>query len=244
MSTASAKTALITGASQGIGEAVARKLAALGFDLMLASRNLVKLDALANELTGQFPDRQVLVCPCDVSQAPQVERAAAMALGAFGRLDVLINNAGVAPRSCLLQELSVEDIDRTIDTNLKGAIYAMRAVIPAMSAQGSGTIININSSAGKTAFPYWSVYDASKFGLRAMTEAVAEEQRGNGIKVIGLYPGATDTAIWGDVALEAELRKEGMLQPEQIADAVAYVLAQPPHVFIPEITLTPLQPVL
>jgi NADP-dependent 3-hydroxy acid dehydrogenase YdfG len=226
------KVALITGASQGIGQAVARHLAGMGLHLVLSARSEQKLGQLSEEIQAGFPQSRVLIVPCDVKDAAQVRQLVSQALSEFSRIDVLINNAGVAPKVGLLQELSIEDIDRTIDTNLKGAIYCMHTVIPAMVHQHGGTIININSVAGKTAYPFWSVYDATKFGLHAVTEAVAEEQRSNNIKIIGIYPGAVATPIW-----------EG-LDPEDVAEAIGYILSQPEKVHVREITLTPLKPVL
>ncbi len=237
-----AAVALITGASQGIGHAIALRLASLGIHLMLCARNTEKLTALQARIQSQYPEITCLIRPCDVRDAGQVQAVVDDTLSTLGRVDILINNAGVAPQIGLFQESSIADIDRTIDTNLKGCMYAMRAVIPQMVQQQGGTIININSVAGKTAYPYWSVYDASKFGLHALTEAVAEEQRNNHIKVIGIYPGAVDTPIWDGLQLESEPRREGMLTPEDIAEAVVYALNQPTNLFIKEIILGPLKP--
>lgn len=238
------QVAIITGASQGIGHALARSLAPLGVNMVLCARSVDKLSALEAELKSAYPDIKVLSYPCDVQEPLQVQAAVNQALQQFDRVDILINNAGVAPKAGLFQESSIEDIDRTIDTNLKGAAYFMHAVLPVMVHQHHGYIININSIAGKTAYPFWGIYDASKFGLHALTEAVAEEQRQNNIKVVGIYPGAVDTAIWGGIQLDKNLNYEGMLDVEQVADAVVYVLKQPPKVFINEIVLTPLKPVV
>jgi hypothetical protein len=236
--------AIITGANQGIGKAIAHRLARLGMHLVLCARNTEKLSALVRELNIEAPHSRVIMLPCDVRHAKQVQFVIEETRQRFGQIDVLINNAGVAAKVGLLQETSIEDIDRTIDTNLKGAIYCMHAVIPIMVEQQSGIIININSIAGKTAYPYWSVYDASKFGLHAITEAVAEEQRSNHIKVIGIYPGAVDTAIWQQTHLDDGPKKEGMLDAENIAEAVAYIVQQPKKVFIKEMTISPLQPLV
>lgn len=236
------QVAIITGASQGIGDAIAHQLAQLGAHLVLSARNTEKLNALADKLKQTAPGVKTLVVPCDVRNAAQVQHLIDETKKAFGKIDILINNAGVAPHVGLLQECSVEEIDRTIDTNLKGAIYAMRAVIPVMVEQHSGTIINVNSVAGKTAYPYWGIYDASKFGLRAITEAVAEEQRTNNIKVIGIYPGPVDTPIWEGLHLDHEPKREGMLTVEQVADSVTFILRQPAKVFIKELDISPLQP--
>ncbi len=236
--------AIITGASQGIGQAVARRLAELGLHLVLCARSAEKLKDLSAELCEKYPELTVLTLPCDVQDPGQVQRVVDGALAHFGHIDILINNAGVAPRTGLLQELSVADIDRTIDTNLKGAIYFMRAVLPSMVQAQGGTILNINSIAGKTAFPYWGVYDASKFGLHAITQAVGEEQRGNNIRVTGIYPGPVNTPIWDGLQLAHEPGHEGMLTVEDVADAVVYVLQQPQRVFLTDLTLAPLRPVL
>lgn len=236
--------AIVTGASQGIGEAIARQLAKLGIHLVLCARNTEKLSVLAQEFQTANPELQVLVQACDVRDANQVSHVVDATLKQFGKLDILINNAGIAPPVGLFQEISLEEIDRTIDTNLKGALYFMHAVIPGMVQHGGGTIININSTAGKKAYPYWSVYDASKFGLHAVTEAVAEEQRDNNIKIVGIYPGAVDTEIWQGLQLESEPRREGMLDPDNVADAVVYILKQPAKVFIKELLLSPLKPVV
>ncbi len=238
------KVAIITGASQGIGQAVARHLADLGIHLTLCARSVDKLQALSDELQAKHRDLRILVIPCDVRDHAQVQAVVDQTQSTFNRIDILINNAGVAPKVGLLQELSVEDIDRTIDTNLKGAMYFMRAVLPTMVHQHAGTIINVNSIAGKTAYPYWGVYDASKFGLHAITEAVADEQRLNGIKVVGIYPGAVKTAIWDGLELEQGPNTEGMLDSEHIAEAIAFILTQSTKVFISDITLAPLKPAL
>lgn len=236
------QVALITGSSQGIGDAIARKLAGLGVHLVLCARNEEKLTQLATQLRAKYPSLSIHAIRCDVRDSAQVQHAVDETLKRFERLDILINNAGIAPKSGLLQELSFEEIARTIETNLTGAIYCMKAVLPPMVQQQSGTIININSIAGKTAYPYWAAYDASKFGLHAVTEAVADEQRRNNIKVMGIYPGAVDTPIWEGISLDEAPRREGMLSPEQVADAVVYSLCQPKNVFVTDITITPLQP--
>lgn len=238
------QVALITGASQGIGQAIAESLAAQGVHLMLAARSVDKLSALSTKLKTQYPALTIETGACDVQQASQVQTTVEKTLATFKRIDILVNNAGVAPKIGLLQEMSIDDIDRTIDTNLKGAMYAMHAVLPVMVRQQSGVIVNINSVAGKTAYPFWAIYDASKFGLYAVTEAVAEEQRSNGIKVMGVYPGAVDTAIWDGLDMAQAPDKKGMMSPQDIAEAVLYALKQPQHVFTGDITLTPLKPAL
>jgi NADP-dependent 3-hydroxy acid dehydrogenase YdfG len=238
------QVALITGASKGIGTAIAKRLAQEGIHLVLSARSQAPLEALANEIKAAHPHVQVLVVPTDVSNPESVKALVEKSLQTFQKIDILINNAGIAGKIALLQEVSIDEINKTIDTNLKGPIYLMKYVLPGMIAQQHGTIININSVAGKTAFPYWSIYDASKFGLHAITASVAEEQASNHIKVVGIYPGAVDTPIWDTIELNHPTNRDGMLDAETVADTVFYVLNQPQKVFIPEIILKPLQPAL
>lgn len=238
------QVALITGAGRGIGGKVAHALAAEGVNLVLAARTVSRLDELKNEILAAYPQVRVVTVPSDVTDHVQALNLVETAQREFGRLDILINNAGIAGKIALLQEIPIEEIDKTLDTNLKAPIYLMKYALPGMIERQSGTIININSVAGKTAFPYWSIYDASKFGLHAITVAVGEEQSANNIKVVGIYPGAVDTPIWESVELNHEPKREGMLDPESVAESIMYVLKQPGKVYIPEITLKPLQPAL
>ena len=237
------KVAIVTGASQGIGEATALKLAEAGGHLMLTARNQEKLSALADKINASG-HAQALYTPADTCKPDDVEKVVHNTLANFGQIDILINNAGVAGKIALLQEISLEEIDRIIDTNLKGAIYWIRSVLPAMVAQQGGIIVNMNSIAGKTAYPYWSIYDASKFGLDAITTAVREEQRRNNIKVIGIYPGTVDTPIWETIEMGSEPDRSGMLHADDIANAIVYALQQPNKTLVEEITLAPLNPAL
>ena len=238
------QVAIITGASSGLGEDMAMALSKEGISVVLVARRLEKLQALAQRILERDPETKTLVIQADVSKATECERVIQQTLNQFGKLDILINNAGMAPKISLLQETSIEQIDQTIDLNLKGAIYLMKYALGPMVSQQSGTIININSVAGKTAYPYWSVYDASKFGLRAITEAVAEEQASNNIKVVGIYPGAVRTPIWDGLDLSQAPNEEAMLDASQVSEAVLYILKQTQKVFIPELTIKPLHPVL
>jgi NADP-dependent 3-hydroxy acid dehydrogenase YdfG len=239
--------AVITGANQGLGQAIAMTCAKLGYNLTLAARNTDKLAIVANNITQLYPNINVTVVPTDVCDPIQCQRLIKTALQNVGYVDVLINNAGIAGKIALLQEITDEEISQTIDTNLKAPIFLMKAVIPSMVARYTnskigGSIININSVAGQTAYPYWSVYCASKFGLKAVTDSVAEEQRKNGIKIVGIHPGAVDTPLWDGIELSAN--RTGMLTSQDVANAVAYVLQQPDNVHIPELTIRPLVSVL
>ena len=161
----------------------------------------------------------------------------------LGHVDILINNAAIVCRKAPLQEMEIEDIDRMIDTNLKGPMYLMKYVLPSMVVRERGTIVNVNSIAGKTAFPNWSPYVASKFGLGAATIAVGDEQRPKHIRVVAVYPAAVDTPVWGKVkGLGQQPDRTKMLAPEAIADAVLYAISQPDKVYVRELSISPTQP--
>jgi NADP-dependent 3-hydroxy acid dehydrogenase YdfG len=241
--TLSGKVAIITGATKGIGLAIAQRFAQEKINLVLNARTQSDLEALAADLEKQYSIKTAIVAG-SVGQAAIAKKLVDDAVEVFGRIDILINNAGIAGKIALLHEVPIEEIDETIDTNLKGPIYLMKYALPVMVHQHSGTIINLNSVAGKTAFPYWSVYDASKFGLRAITEAVAEEQRTNHIRVIGIYPGAVDTPLWEGIEINHEPNRAGMLKSETIADTILFALQQPEEILMREIELVPLIPAL
>lgn len=234
---------LITGASSGIGAAIAHTVATHcpTARLALTGRDAQKLKAVADTLQGL--ETQPLLLTGDVTLPATATAWVGDTLKTFGRLDCLVNNAGVCGSIALLQEVTPKTIDAVIDTNLKGPLYLMQAALTqAMVTQQSGTIININSIAGITAYPYWAVYDASKFGLRALTEAVAEEQRNNNIRVTGIYPAAVDTPLWQTVDASHTPDKDGMLTAQHVANAVWYAWQQPSLCHVKELVLSALNP--
>ncbi|MEB3206885.1 MAG: SDR family NAD(P)-dependent oxidoreductase [Vampirovibrionales bacterium] len=245
-SSKNAPVALITGASRGIGAAIARQLASLGYRLSLVARDKIALQALSEELSALgFEPAQIIVQDLRVPNAAEAsKKVIQQVVSHWHALDVLINNAGVAPKIGLLQEMTEHAIEQTLDLNLKVPLYLMQEALRVMVQQSCGTILNLNSVAGKTAYPFWAVYDASKFALRALTQAVCEEARSNGIRVCGIYPAATDTAIWDDLDLQQAPDRQGMLTPVQVAEAVAFMVQQPPEVLISELTIQPLKPAL
>jgi len=189
----SGQVALVTGASRGIGRATALALAAEGAALVLAARSVPELEALAADIDAQ--GGRALVAPGDVSRSSDVRRIVSGALQEFGRLDILVNNAGVAYRKPLA-ETSEADFDHTLAVNLKGVFLFCREVVPVMTRQGSGVIINVSSGAGKQGFPELAVYCATKFAVIGLTESLAAELREAGVKVYALCPGSTDTRMW------------------------------------------------
>lgn len=244
MSHLSNQVILLTGASKGIGRAMAVLLASHGAKLALTARNETELQQLQADLKAQHPALEILLLPADLLAPGTPERLVAQAVAHFGRLDVLINNAGIGGKVGLLSEMPDEQLGRMIATNLQVPLLLCKYALAPMVAQGGGTILTVNSVAGKTAFAYWAVYDATKAGLKAATEALLAEQRGNNIRLINLYPGATATAIWDSLDLAEVPEAEGMLSAQQVAEAAVFALSQPQNVLISDLTIEPTQPAL
>jgi NAD(P)-dependent dehydrogenase (short-subunit alcohol dehydrogenase family) len=224
------KVAIVTGASRGIGSAIARVLARKGWRLVLAARNAAELSALAGELP------EAIAVPTDITRPDEVRRLVAAASDRWGRVDALVNNAGVTHVSPF-EQVSPEVFDQLMAVNVKGPFLCIQAVLPLMRAQGSGEILNVVSIAAKRVFPEWSAYCASKFALDGMGKALAEELKGTGIRVSALYPGATDSPLWDVVG--PDIPRGGMMRPEAVAEAVAFMLDQPASARISELVLDP-----
>ncbi|SHL55527.1 NADP-dependent 3-hydroxy acid dehydrogenase YdfG [Roseovarius marisflavi] len=199
------KCVLITGASKGIGAATARVFAAAGANVALVARNG---DAIA-EIAGEIGTRAIAI-PCDVSRYWEVEAAVAACHTAFGRLDVLIGNAGVIDPITSLSTADPDSWGHAIDVNLKGVFNGMRAALPGMLAQGSGTIITISSGAAHNALDGWSAYCASKAGAAMLTQSADLENRDKGIRVMGLSPGTVATDM------QREIKKSGVNAVSQL----------------------------
>jgi NAD(P)-dependent dehydrogenase (short-subunit alcohol dehydrogenase family) len=229
------QVAVVTGAGRGIGAAIARKLATLGATTVLCGRTKEPLDWTAQTIldTGG----KVEVIPCDVTILHQLEYAAARVDSTFHRLDILVNNAGVGRFSEPLHNLAPEDWDRILNTNLRGVYFAIHAFAPLMIRAYSGHIINISSLAGKNALPNGAAYAASKWGLNGLTYSVAEELRQHNIRVAVICPGSTET----ELSPHAGKDPNKMLQPDDIAHAVALLATQAPRSFVSEILLRPTQ---
>ena len=226
------RTALVTGATGGIGEAVARRLAADGFRVYAGGRRRGALKRLAGEIGG-------VALPFDITEEAEVEGArAAVEGGARARmrgLDVLVNAAGVFDLAPVV-ETGGELVARNLLVNLSGAIRVTRAFLPGMLAAGSGLVINVGSVAGWRAFPENAAYSASKFGLRGFHDVLLEELRGTGVRACLLEPGAVDTPIWDPLEPDATPHLPGraqMLRPADVARAAAFVAGLPPTVAVP-----------
>ncbi|HWP81782.1 MAG TPA: SDR family oxidoreductase [Bacteroidota bacterium] len=225
------KTALITGGGSGIGFAIAQALAREGMNLVLASRRLEFVAAKAEELRASKRIR-ALGIGIDVRSKKSVQSGVAAAINEFGAIDVLVNNSGVGT-SALAVDLSEDEWDRVLDTNLKGAFFVTQAVLPYMIKQKSGHIINIASQAGRRGYPNASAYCASKFGLIGFGQSVQEEVREYGIKVTNVLPALVQVP---SPAKEAQVRDD-VLQVEDLAQTVLFVLRQPDRVKVDDIGL-------
>jgi NAD(P)-dependent dehydrogenase (short-subunit alcohol dehydrogenase family) len=227
--------AVVTGAGRGIGAAIAQKLASLGASVALCGRSRAPLASTAAAIAQAGGKAEII--PCDVTDLGSVEAMAKQVESVFGRVDVLVNNAGVGSFAGPLHNLAPEAWDELLNTNLRGVYYCIRGLAPTMIRSGGGHIINISSLAGKNALPNGAAYAASKWGLNGLTYSVAEELRGHNIRVSVICPGSTNT----DLSPHEGKNPAKMLQPEDVAHAVAMIVTQAPQSFASEILLRPTQ---
>lgn len=234
------RNVLLTGATSGIGEATARLLAKNNFKLILCGRRRERLEQLKAELSALT---KVTTLSFDVRDYDAVRRALRSLPPEWTKIDVLINNAGNAHGFDPVQTANVDDWDAMMDINVKGLLYVSREVIPEMTKQNSGHIINIGSVAGKEVYPNGSVYCASKFAVDAVTKGMRMDLNPFGIKVTSIHPGMVETEFSlvrfkGDEAKAASVYK-GMkpLTAEDIADIMLYVLSVPDHVVLADIVV-------
>lgn len=233
------KVVLVTGASSGIGEGIARELAAAGAKVMLGARRTDRLDVLADELTAAGGD--VRARALDVTDRASVEAFAEAARQAWGRVDVIVNNAGVMPLSPMAS-LKVDEWERMIDVNIKGVLYGIASVLPEMTARGSGHIINIASIGALSVVPTAAVYCATKYAVRAISDGLRQENAS--LRVTCVMPGVVESelasTITDPVAAEAMARYRAIaLKPDAIARAVRYAIEQPDDVDVNEIVVRP-----
>ncbi len=238
------KTVLVTGASAGIGEACARRLAADGAELVLWARRIDRLARLADSIEREF-GRHVHVAAVDVRDLAAVNEAASALLDAGAVPHALINNAGLAAGLDPIQSGDPDDWERMIDTNVKGLLWVTRALLPAMIEAGRGHIVNIGSTAGHLTYPRGNVYAATKFAVRALTEGINLDVAGTPIRVSSVDPGLVETEFsvvrfHGDSDRASKVY-QGLrpLTGDDIADVVAWILSRPEHVNILDVVLMP-----
>ncbi|MBV8551748.1 MAG: SDR family oxidoreductase [Acidobacteriaceae bacterium] len=233
----SGKRAIVTGASKGIGLAVANALVASGADVVICGRQQASLDAALADLSKNGGGRKVAGRTADVRDSGQVAKLFQFADRELGGLDILINNAGIGAFRATA-ELSVEEWDRLIGTNLSGAFYCSREALQRFQLGKGGAIINISSLAGKNPFAGGAAYNASKFGLNGFTEAMMLDHRNDNVRVSYIMPGSVDTEFGGG----AQKRSDWKIAPEDIAEIVMGILRMPERTLISRVEVRPSRP--
>lgn len=239
------KTAIITGASSGIGESIAHHLAEEGANIVLAARRMERLEELAKSIRNNT-SANVKVVQTDVTSQQDMENLVKEAKKEFSTVDILINNAGVMHLSFLKND-KVEEWERMVDVNVKGVIFGIHAVLPTMLEQENGHVVNVSSVAGHEVFPTSSVYSATKYAVRALSMGMEKELSKTGVRVTNISPGAVSTELTDHITDEEviemfEKRKGRItLESEDIARSVVYAVTQPDYVNVNEVMVRPMQ---
>jgi 3-oxoacyl-[acyl-carrier protein] reductase len=227
------KTALVTGASRGIGRAIAMRLAQLGAHLLLVARDPAALEAVKQHILQRRSTADTI--SCDLTSAAAIAELGSR-VETLGGCDILINAAGIGRIGAPLHQMPIEDFDAIVATNLRAPFVLMRAVVPGMIARGGGEIVNISSLAGQGPLANGAAYSASKWGLNGLSYSAAEELRAHNIRVSVVAPGSVNTSFG-----RGGKDPSKMLQPEDIAGVVAMLVTQPPQSFISEVRMRPTQ---
>lgn len=236
------KVVVITGASSGLGEATARLLSSEGATVVLAARRKDRIEALAKELNDR--GGKALAVPTDVADRPQVKQLADKAVDTYGRLDVMLNNAGLMPLAPL-EELRIDEWDQMIDVNLKGVLYGIAAALPHMKQQKSGHIINVSSVYGHKLGPAATVYCATKHAVRALSEGLRQEVKPYNIRTTVISPGAVATELLEHISnkdIQAQTKdfvSQIAVPAETFARMVAFAINEPADVDVNEILFRP-----
>ncbi|PSL50419.1 NADP-dependent 3-hydroxy acid dehydrogenase YdfG [Salsuginibacillus halophilus] len=237
------QTVMMTGASSGIGAAAAKRLAADGANVVLVARRKERLDELVNEITSA--GGQAIAVAADITNRAEVEGAVAKAKEAYSTVDVLVNNAGVMLLS-MLEKDHVDEWETMVDVNIKGVLFGVHAVLPAMIEQQNGHVINVSSVAGQEVMPSSSVYSATKFAVRAFSMGMEKELTHHGIRTTNISPGPVETELAThitdqDIVERFESMDMPFLKADDIADAIHYAVSQPRSVNVNEVTVRPLR---
>jgi 3-oxoacyl-[acyl-carrier protein] reductase len=241
MNSLESRVAVVTGATRGVGQAVARRLASMGAHVLLVARNADELKRVRDQIAASGSTASAL--PCDLTDAAAVARLGEAVARGHQRCDILVNNAGIGLQGKLLHEVAPEEWDLVFNTNLRGPYLMIRAFAPLMIAALSGHIVNISSLAGRNPLPKGAAYAASKWGLNGLTYSVAEELRQYNIRVSLIAPGSINTEFSDHAGRGAASGKDPnkKLQPEQIASIVAMLVTQEAQSFISEVLVRPTQ---
>jgi 3-oxoacyl-[acyl-carrier protein] reductase len=233
MKSLNGKVALVTGAGRGIGKAVALALAKEGCRVILTARSTAQLEHVNKEIMQSGGSAAIV--PADLARDDDIERLAQESGRAYGPVDILINNAGWGKRASVVRT-NIEDLDQTLRVNLRAPVLLAKYLVPPMIEKGDGAVINIGSVSGKSGEANGAAYSASKFGLIGFTQSLYEEVREHSIKVSVILPGFVDTPL---IPPNKQLDRSKMIQAEDVAQSVLYVLASPPTCCPVEITIRP-----
>ena len=225
------ETAVITGASSGVGKSLAIQLSDAGYRVVLAARSEDKLNAIAEEIRSKGGDS--LVVSTDVSRPEQINNLKDKALE-YGDVSVVINNAGLGKFS-KVEDVTIEDWDRQLDVNLRASFLVSQAFIPGMKQRLNGILVFMNSVAGKKGYPYSAAYVASKYGMRGLADSLREELREDNIKVISIHSGAVDTPFWDGTGVN--FPREEMLNTHTLAQSIVHAIQSPGNFAVEELVV-------
>ncbi len=230
------RTALITGASSGIGKATALAFAKAGIDLALVGRSADKLAAVAAAAEAVGVKAKTYVV--DLAVVDRVSTEIAAIAADWDNLDILVNNAGMAYTN-MIGDTPLADWQRIIDLNLTSVFQCIQGILPQLRHRKSGTIVNVSSIAAKQVFPNWGAYSVSKFGLMALTQAIANEERVNGIRATAICPGSVNTPLWDTDTVQADFDRTTMLTAEMVAQSILYAVLAPAGAVVEELIIMP-----
>ncbi|MEA5450311.1 SDR family oxidoreductase [Leptolyngbya sp. CCNP1308] len=230
------RRALVTGASRGLGSAIAHALAQAGYDVALVARSLDTLKPIQEKLTAYGIEAKAYAV--DLAEMEGLQHRLAAVLADFGPLSVVVNNAGMGYTGPLAT-MPLGDWQRVMDLNVTSVFQCTQAVVPVLRQGGGGTIVNIASIAAKSAFPDWGAYTVSKAAIVALSRVLAAEERAHGIRVVTVSPGSVNTPLWDTDTVQANFDRSAMLTPEIVAQTVLHTILLPPEAVIEDLTLMP-----
>ncbi|TVQ12475.1 MAG: SDR family oxidoreductase [Leptolyngbya sp. DLM2.Bin27] len=230
------RCALVTGASRGIGSAIAHALAQAGYDVALIGRSLETLKPVQADLADCGVVAKAYAV--DLAEVDGLRDRLAAVLDDFGPLSVVVNNAGMGYTGALAT-MPLTDWQRVMDLNVTSVFQCIQATLPVLRANGGGTIVNIASVAAKAAFPDWGAYTVSKAALVALSRVLAVEERPHGIRVVTVSPGSVNTPLWDTDTVQADFDRSAMLTPEIVAQTVLHTILMPPQAVVEDLTLMP-----
>jgi len=225
------QTAVITGASTGIGKSLSYQLAEEGYKVVLAARSIDKLNSISDEINGK--GRECLAVKTDVSKPDEIYQLKEQA-DAFGDVTVVVNNAGIGKFS-RIEDITLEDWNRQMDINLRASFLVSQVFIPKMKVMKKGSLVFINSVAGKKGYPYSAAYVSSKYGMRGLADSLREELRQENIKVISIHPGAVNTPFWDNI--DSDFSRNDMLKVQTLSKSIVHIIKAPGNFTVEELVV-------